>query len=547
MNILFVIVFFITGIRILYAQKNGLQSITISDLKSHLYFLASDELQGRATGEPGLEIAARYIASQAQKIGLGAVDENHDYFQDYIIEENVYDPENSKITIESSGSEPIILNDDFYLIIPQTFEDLNISGEVVFCGYGINSDKFNYNDFNEVDIRDKIVLIMNRAPMDEEGMKSRFDDHDWNNMMNFNYKFFYINSLRPKAVLLVYDPKSGYRCLADINPALPKYLSSSQKLKSTEDIFTEVLNGVVKVFIIHCNAADKLLDETGMDLETLQKKIDTSLEPHSFPIQGKTLNIHLDVHTRELNVSNVFGIIEGSDPILKNEYVLYSAHFDHVGIDGMGGIYNGADDDASGCTALLEMAEAFLIEKNRPKRSLGFLWVSAEEIGLLGSQYYSENPIIPLEKTVVAINLDMIGRTRTPEDTGMVMGDELTILGGDSIGIIGGLQSKVLMDINKKTLLQMNMTGDYRYNDPDHPLRFFYRSDHFNFVNKDIPVLFYSTGTHKDYHQVTDTPDRIDYEKLKKVTAFTFMVGYNISNYNGAILVDNPYSGWGEK
>jgi hypothetical protein len=140
----------------------------------------------------------------------------------------------------------------------------------------------------------------------------------------------------------------------------------------------------------------------------------------------------------------------------------------------------------------------------------------------------------------------MVGRTRTPADTGIVMGDEISILGGDSIGVIGGLQSKILMKINEQTLAQMNMVGDYTYNDPDHPEMYFYRSDQINFVRHDIPAMFYSTGTHRDYHQVSDSPDKIDYVKLKKVTDFTFMVGYNIANYKGEIVVDNPFSKWGE-
>lgn len=546
MNLLFVILLLSAGNQHMRAQKTGLKSITISDLEAHLDFLASDELQGRATGEAGLQIAARYLASEAQKIGLKAVDDNNNYFQDYIIDEFTYDMDSSKITIESPGSKPTILNNDFYLVTPQVYEDLTISGEVVFCGYGINSAKFNYNDFEEVDVENKIVLIMNRGPMDEYGVHSKFDDQNWNDMQNFTYKYIYIHSLQPKAVLLVLDPKSGLQSIEDINPDLPKYLSTSRKLKGTADTFSSFIDNLTRLFIIHRNLAEELLEGSGMDLETLQKKIDYSLEPHSFPIRDKTLNIQLKFDKNELPVPNVMGIIEGNDPALKEEYLLYTAHFDHLGTDGSGNVFNGADDNASGSAALIEMAEAFITEKNKLKRSVGFLWVSGEEIGLFGSQYYSENPIIPLEKTVAVINLDMIGRTRTPEDVGTVLDDEISVLGGDSIGVIGGLQSNVLMTINKETLAQMNMIGDYRYNSPDHPQRLFYRSDHFNFANKDVPVLFYSTGIHKDYHQITDTPDRIDYEKLKKVTAFTFMVGYNISKYNGAVAVDNPFSQWGK-
>jgi len=526
------------------AQKDGIQSITISNLESHLYFLAADELHGRATGEPGLEIAANYLVSQAKKIGLKAVDDNTDFSQNYIIEENSCDMEQSIISISYGSDDSIILDEDFYLIVPPVFEDLKISGEIVFAGYGINSEKNNYNDFSEVDVKDKIVLIMDRAPMDESGEEPKFDDFNFNDLLNFNYKYQYISSLNPKAILLVFDPKSGYNCLSDINPSYPKYLSSSKKLKGVEDPNSFYYSLATRVIIIHRNVADRLLEGTGMDLPTLQKIIDDSLEPHSFPIPEKTINIQLKVNKKEIPARNIFGIVEGSDPVLKNEYVIFSAHFDHVNNDPTGDVYNGADDNASGSTALLEIAEAFISEKNQSKRSIGFLWVSAEEVGLFGSKYYTDNPIIPLNQTAAVINLDMVGRTKTPADTVAVMGEELSILGGDSIGVIGGLQSKILMDINKQTLIQMNMQGDYTYNDPNHPEMYFYRSDQINFVRHDIPALFYSTGTHKDYHQPTDSPDKIDYQKLKKVTDFTFMVGYNIANYKGKIVVDNPFTKW---
>jgi hypothetical protein len=526
------------------AQKEGIQSIKIPDLQSHLYFLASDELQGRATGEPGLEIAANYLASQAKKTGLIAMDSNKDYSQSYIIEEKSCDLDKSTISIKSGARDSIIMSEDFYLIVPPISEDLSLSGEVVFAGYGINSEKFNYNDFGEVDVKDKIVLIMDRAPMDESGTKSKFDDLNWNDLQNFNNKYEYISSLSPKAILLVLDPKSGHNCISDINPTIVKYLNTTKNLKGAEDPYAVFYSLATRVLLIHRNVADKLLEGTGMDLKTLQNLIDNSLEPHSFPIPGKTVNFYIKVNKKETTARNIFGIIEGSDPVLKNEYVIYMAHFDHVGIDQSGDVYNGADDNASGSTALLEIAEAFLSEKNKTKRSLGFLWVSGEEIGLFGSKFYSDNPIIPLNQTAAVINLDMVGRTRTSADTGTVMGEKLSVVGGDTIEILGGLESKILMNINNQTLVQMKMTGDYTYNDPKHPDMYFFRSDHINFARHDIPVLCYSTGTHIDYHQLTDSPDKIDFEKFRKVTEFAFMVGYNIANYKGEIVVDNPFSKW---
>jgi Zn-dependent M28 family amino/carboxypeptidase len=245
----------------------------------------------------------------------------------------------------------------------------------------------------------------------------------------------------------------------------------------------------------------------------------------------------------EMVVPNVFGWIEGSDPEFRQEMVIYVAHFDHVGTDGKGGIYYGADDNASGTSALIELAEAFNSEKKKPARSIGILWVSAEEIGLFGSSYFADHPPVASDHISAVINLDMVGRSKTPQDVSTKR-NPLTIVGGDTVKVIGGLQSTVLMEINEKTLEEMGMVGNYKYNDPHHPERYFYRSDHINFARKDIPVLFYSTGTHADYHQVTDTEERIDYEKFLKMTRFAYKVGFNTANYPGPIIVDNPMSGW---
>jgi Zn-dependent M28 family amino/carboxypeptidase len=219
------------------------------------------------------------------------------------------------------------------------------------------------------------------------------------------------------------------------------------------------------------------------------------------------------------------------------------AHFDHVGTDGQGGIFNGADDNASGTVGLIEIAEAFMNEKKPPRRSVGFLWVSAEEIGLFGSQYFAEHPLVPIEEIVSAINLDMIGRTKSEEDLESNR-SSLTIVGRDTVKVIGALQSSMLMELNEEALDETGLVGNYHYNDINHPDRFFFRSDHINFARKDIPVLFYSTGTHRDYHMVTDTEDRIDYVKFERMVELSYLVGYKLANHKGPIVVDNPMSGW---
>ncbi len=523
------------------AQKRALESIITEDLKLHMDFLASDELEGRSTGEKGLEVAARYLAGQAEHTGLKPMNGELGFFQYYSIEERTYDWEKSGISIISEKGKRTVNKKAFYLIPGIQNDRLTLEGQVVFAGYGINDEAFNYNDFSNIDISDKIVMIMNRAPMNAEGTECKFGSK-YMEMQNFQYKMQNIMMQGPKAILMVFDPKSGMNSIEDLDPGISKYLSSSISLKK-EETENKPDYPRPRMILVHRDLADHLLENSGTSLEKLQAEIDESLEPGSFQLEGIKVEIDLIMKNTEHDVPNVFGVIEGSDPLLKNEFVIYLAHFDHIGTDGEGGVFNGADDNASGSVALIEIADAYMKEKNLPERSVGFLWVSGEEIGLFGSGYFADHSLVPIENIAAVINLDMVGRTKTDEDRHSDR-DDLTIVGGDTVGVLGGLQSKLLMDINTKTLNEMGLIPDYTYNNLDHPARFFYRSDHINFARKDIPVLFYSTGTHADYHRVTDDPGKIDYDKFLTMTKFAFKVGFNVANYKGKITVDNPMSKW---
>ena len=191
------------------AQKKGLESITAQDLKKHMLFLASDELQGRNTGEPGMNIAARYLAVQAEQLGLKSADPENGFMQPYVIQEKAYDLENSYIAINRTKRDPVINNRAFYILPAVESDQVLIEGEVVFAGYGINDQAHHYNDFDNIDIQGKVVLIMNRGPMNEEGTEAQFDNDKWNSMQNFQYKMQTIYAQQPKAVMLVFDPKSG--------------------------------------------------------------------------------------------------------------------------------------------------------------------------------------------------------------------------------------------------------------------------------------------------------------------------------------------------
>ena len=233
---------------------------------------------------------------------------------------------------------------------------------------------------------------------------------------------------------------------------------------------------------------------------------------------------------KTVETENVVAIIKGSEK--PDEYVVITAHLDHVGVDDTG-IYNGADDDGSGTVALLEIAEAFkkAADKGKgPKRSIVFLHVTGEEKGLLGSAYYADNPIYPLENTVVNLNVDMIGRidpSRREKNR-----DYIYLIGSDH-------DSVDLHKLSEQTNAEsVNMTLDYRFNDKNDPNRFYYRSDHYNFAKNGIPIIFYFTGTHADYHKITDTPDKIEYDLLEMRSRLIFYTAWNIANRDKRLVVD---------
>ena len=541
-NLLAITLVFTVGLP-LRAQKTGLESITREDLKMHMKFLASDELEGRDTGEPGLQVAARYLAVQAEHLGLQPADEDKDYRQPYFIAEKGYDREKSSISITGPDGMVSVNYDPFYLLPAPPGDRSTLEGELVFVGYGINSEENAYNDFEGIDIKDKVVMFMNRAPMNEEGTEAQFDKEKWSGLQSFQFKLPYIFSQQPRAVLMVMDPKSGMESIEDVNPAVAAYLGRSRTLKSGEEEPAVPSGNRPGIVLVNRSVADQLLASSGKNLKDLQLEIDRNLEPRSFLLEGTKVKIDLIMKEKDLKVYNIFGLIEGSDPGLKDEVVIYLAHYDHLGTDGMGGIFNGADDNASGTVALLEIAEAFMKENKRPRRSIGILWVSAEEIGLYGSQYFAEHPLVPLERIAAVINLDMVGRTKMQEDVESERSG-LTIQARDSVKVLGGLQSKVLMKINEKSLEEAGLHADYRYNNVNDPNRYFFRSDHVNFARKDIPVLAYSTGTHRDYHMVSDVEEAIDYSKFLTMTRFCYTAGYNVAQHHGPIKVDNPMSAW---
>jgi hypothetical protein len=525
-----------------YSQRNTNpeNTITASDLESHISFLASPLLKGRKDGEEGLEIAAQYISSQARLTGLKPAN-GASYFQPYSVTRKSIDPDKTLIQIISEDNDTIKSKAPFYPLIPTGPSDLTLEGEIVFLGYGIKSEKYHYNDFDSIKTEGKILLVMERAPMSEDGKECQFSEPNWKTSMSIQMKLQSLIFSKAKAVLLVPDPKSGFESLDQSSPGLANYLFSSMTLGTGSEPKNQFMESMPKVLFINRSVADEILKGSGHSLEELQKNIDARLSPDSFVIQGKRIKITEVTFKEEKILNNVAGYVEGRDPVLKNELVVFSGHYDHIGASGSK-INPGADDDASGCAALLSMAKAFQSLPKKPLRSILFLWVSGEEIGLFGSQSYVNNPLFPLDKTVADLNMDMIGRVKGVADTSA----DPPMTGPNSVFLITDNQSKELIAIadavDKKSVLDF----DYSLSGRNHPLMLFSRSDHYNFVKKDIPILFFSTGLHTDYHTSGDVMEKIDFKKMELITRTVFEIGLTVANKKTRPVVDNPYSSWGK-
>jgi hypothetical protein len=517
--------------------SEALASISASDLESHLSFLASPLLKGRLNGGEGLDIAANYIASQAHKIGLKPANGNS-YFYPYYVVEKSFDRDKTQIIVSTRGVESEPIREPIYQIYPMGPANNEIEGEIVFAGYGIRTEKYNYNDFDTISLNGKIVLILDRAPSTPDGNMCLFEDQRWMSVNGLQMKIQGLMYDRPKAILIVPDPKSGRSSLEESSSGLAGYLASSMALKGHEEI-AQNIPGAPVIMYVHRKVANEILKGTGMNIADLQNAIDRELKPHSFAVRDKILKISEVSLTEEKKLPIVAGIVEGSDPVLKEEVVIFSGHMDHIGGEGAN-INPGADDNASGCSALLELAEAFQLLKTKPLRSVLFLWVSGEEVGLFGSEFYVENPIFPLAKTVADLNMDMIGRVKGIADTT----DQTPMTGPNAVFVITGNQSRELVSIVDNAAKKTNLVLDYSLSGTNHPLMLFARSDHYNFVQKDIPVLFFSTGLHTDYHKPGDVIEKINFGKMELITRTMFLTGYQVANRKNRIIVDNPFSKW---
>jgi hypothetical protein len=462
-----------------YAQSGSpasqaAETITPKDVEARVEFLASDELKGRNTPSPGLETAAKYIADQFATLRLKPAGDSGTFIQRWPYSARTLNTANLKAELHGKTHHTLTLGQDYFLVPAPSVDSL--VGDIVYAGVAGATTQATPA------LAGKIAVYY--APGGDMSA-------EWQRVVQTAVLAAFSSQVR--GVIFILDPEFD---ADDVGHAVTNLGSATAPLP-----ILAVRNDVARAWV------------TGSDLD-LSVAATTPAEPK--PVAGTSVRLLTGMTGSDSRPPNVVAILEGSDPTLKDTYVVFSAHMDHVGVGRPNqegdSIYNGADDDASGTTAIIELAEAFASMQQRPKRSLIFLTVSGEEKGLYGSKYFVNNPPVPVEKMVANINLDMIGRNAP--DTTVAIGQDYSSL-GESLQAV----------VEAHPELKLRVAQDLW---PEEKL--FFRSDHFNFAVKKIPALFFTSGLHEDYHKPSDEADTIDTDKLARTAQLVFWLGHELAN-----------------
>lgn len=484
------------------------KNITTTGLSKNLHVLASDEYEGRETGKKGQKMAADYIAAQFRSFGIPPYKDDT-YFQEFPLSVIVPSPAELQVNGKQYTG-----NKDYYNFPSRTEQEIK-TNEVLFLGYGI--DEPVYSDYKDVDVKEKVIMVLAGEPFTKDSLSVI----SGTKTASLWTTYFKTKSEKAKEngvaalLIVVEDVAMG------MENNKHRLQSSAMKLATGEEkkempfiyISKEIANDILK---------KQNVDELKMEIQKrgkpLKKKAKANVE------------IIIKNNSQRISSENVLGYIEGADK--KEELIIVTAHYDHIGKDDSV-VFNGADDDGSGTVAVMELAKTFAKAKKEgrgPKRSMLFMTVAGEEKGLLGSQYYTSNPVYPLANTVCDLNIDMIGRE---DEKHAGKPDYVYLIGSDKL-------SSELHNISEsvnKIYTQLDL--DYTYNDENDKNRFYYRSDHYNFAKNNIPVIFYFNGTHADYHKETDEVEKIDFNKLEKRTRLVFFTAWELAYREKRIVVDN--------
>jgi aminopeptidase YwaD len=481
-----------------YGHTDPAASISAEQIARHIEFLASDKLQGRRAGSPGADEAARYIADRFRQDGLTPAS-SAGFLEPFSFVSGVrLGPANVCLMTIAGSTRALKAGDDFMPLAFSSGE--KVAAPVVFVGYGISAPELQYDSYG-ADVTGKAVLIMRGSP-DGDNPHGRFADYTAPGR-EVQFKTLKAREKGARGVIFISDEEDFHQ----------DRLSRLQ-----HDL--NFLDAGIPAVIISREAARSMLASVGSSMADAEKRAKDARAP--LALDRTSIEFKTDVVKIESQTANVVGLIKGTDPLLSSEYVVIGAHYDHLGLGGPeslaqnphGEIHHGADDNASGTSAVLELARVMAAERGKLKRTVVFASFSGEEEGLLGSAAYTKNPPVPLASTVAMINMDMIGRLR----------DDALIIGGAGtspawkplLDKINSAPDKASESAQRfKLALQDDGYGP---------------SDHQSFYVRDIPVLFFFTGSHPDYHKPSDTADKINSEGIRQVAEFVRQVALSVAN-----------------
>ena len=515
------------------AHKRAADRIQSSQLRDYLTFIASDELGGRDTPSNGLDTAARFLAAMCSRAGLKGGGDNGTFYQDIALKRSSVEASKSVLSINGRAFRPGV---DFVPGNGSFFGGAtpgSASGGVVYVGHGWTVAAKNINPYGTLDLKGKFALVN----YDQGSLPKGISPDDLQGEPGKAYETPDVAVKNRGGVGILFIPRFS---------VLANFERSAQAGGRSQFQPEKFMSGAAGISAATLGPAplSELLRGAPQSAEALFTKGATGEFPESFALDAnRTVQVTVGGESETARTQNVIAILEGSDPVLKQEFVALGAHYDHVGTRAMGEgdrIFNGADDDGSGTTALLAIAEA-VAAGPRPKRSLLFVWHAGEEKGLWGSRFFTESPTVPIEKIVAQLNIDMIGRSKGAAD---MVAANANLSGPNQIYVIG---SKMMSDelgavseaVNKSYL---KLDFSYKYDDPKDPNRFFYRSDHINYARKGIPIIFYFDGVHEDYHRATDHADKIDYQKMTAVTKTVCATAMALADLPKRPKVDRPLS-----
>lgn len=491
------------------------EQITAAQLKDYLSFVASDELEGRETPSRGLNIAAKFIATNLSRWGVRGAGDNGGYFQRVDLRLIKFDTAKSSINF---GGQTMKLGDDF---LSQPIA-ATVSAPLVYVSHGWLVKAKNIDPYQAIDVKDKIMIVSGvRRPKGVDASDVRGEPGD-----NWESPLSYANRHGAKAVISV----PTFQELSSWDRV--RHTFAEKGVLTVHDLHSETRSAVpvITPSISMLNALFRGEKMTGAQVFNRAMSGEMT-EPFDLAAD-KRMDLAINVSSENVVTQNVVAMIEGADPKLKSEFVALGAHYDHVGTGTQVSgdvIYNGADDDGSGTVALLAMAETLARSNSRPKRSILFVWHTGEEKGLWGSRYFTQFPTVPLNQIIAQLNIDMVGRSKKAGDTNPL---NKNLSGPDEIYVIGSkMMSTELGELSDRVNdSYLKLSFNFKYDETNDPERFFFRSDHYNYAQKGIPIIFYFSGVHEDYHRPGDSVDKIDFTKYERVTRTIFATAWTLAN-----------------